>query len=220
VPSVLKVVRYQTVKGYGVAVAAVTLAMLVRLLLIPLIGEDPDKEPFLVFFAAVIISAWFGGLGPGLLATTLSALVSDYSFLYPQYEFRIERFELGLRLTLFVAEGVFTTMLVHIMRNARQRTEEALETRGQSEERFRSAFENAPIGVALVGLDRRHLKVNRAYCEMLGYSEEELLEKVHPEIIHPDDREKSSERLQQALEGEAESYTLERRYLHADGHVV
>ncbi|HEV8045534.1 MAG TPA: PAS domain S-box protein, partial [Rubrobacter sp.] len=100
----------------------------------------------------------------------------------------------------------------------RKEAEEALR---QSEERFRGAFEDAPIGVALVGLNRNHLRVNRAYCEMVGYSEEELLEKAHPEIVHPDDREISAKRLHQALEGEGPgSYTLERRYLHADGHAL
>jgi PAS domain S-box-containing protein len=85
----------------------------------------------------------------------------------------------------------------------RRRTEEVLR---ESEERFRTAFEGAPIGVALVGgvalsgLDRSHLKVNRAYCEMLGYSEEELLAKPHSEIIHPDDREDSAKRIQGILD--------------------
>jgi diguanylate cyclase (GGDEF)-like protein/PAS domain S-box-containing protein len=98
-----------------------------------------------------------------------------------------------------------------------KRAEEALK---ESEGRFRSAFEDAPIGVALVGLDRRHLRANRAFCEMLGYSEEELLEIQHPDIVHPDDRDESTERLRQALEGGPESYTFERRYVHTDGHAV
>ena len=97
---------------------------------------------------------------------------------------------------------------------------EAEEALRESEERFRTAFEDAPIGVALVGLDRSHLRVNRAYCEMLGYSTEELLEKPHPEIVHPDDREESADRIQKILEEGAEPYALERRYLHADGHAV
>ena len=99
----------------------------------------------------------------------------------------------------------------------RRQTEEALR---ESEERFRTAFEDAPIGVALVGLDRSHLKVNRAYCEMLGYTEEELLAKPHPEIIHPEDREDSADRIQGILDRGAEPYALERRYFHADGRVV
>jgi diguanylate cyclase (GGDEF)-like protein/PAS domain S-box-containing protein len=99
----------------------------------------------------------------------------------------------------------------------RKEAEEALR---ESEERFRTAFEDAPIGVALVGLDRSHLRVNRAYCEMLGYSEEELLVKPHSEIIHPDDRDDSAHRIQGILDQGAEPYALERRYFHADGRVV
>ncbi|MDP8972864.1 MAG: PAS domain S-box protein, partial [Actinomycetota bacterium] len=99
----------------------------------------------------------------------------------------------------------------------RKEAEEALR---ESEERFRTAFEDAPIGVALVGLDRSHLRVNRAYCQMLGYTEEELLEKPHPEIIHPDDREESADRIHGILKEGAKPYALERRYFHADGHVV
>ena len=99
----------------------------------------------------------------------------------------------------------------------RRQAEEALR---ESEERFRTAFEDAPIGVALVGLDRSHLGVNRAYCEMLGYTEEELLAKSHPEIIYPDDHEESAARIHRMLEEEVEPYALERRYLHADGRVV
>ena len=106
--------------------------------------------------------------------------------------------------------------LVHDI-TERKEAEEALR---ESEERFRSAFENAPVGVALVGLDRCHLRVNHAYCQMLGYSEEELLSKTHPEIIHPEDRETSTDYIQRALEEGAEPYTLERRYIHAEGHVV
>jgi PAS domain S-box-containing protein len=106
-----------------------------------------------------------------------------------------------------------------VARNLTER-KEAEEALKESEERFRTAFEDAPIGVALVGLDRSHLRVNRAYCQMLGYSEDELLENPHPEIIHPDDREESADRIQGILEEGTEPYALERRYLHADGHVV
>ncbi len=99
----------------------------------------------------------------------------------------------------------------------RKRAEEKLK---ESEERFRSAFEDAPIGVALVDLDGRRFRVNRALCEVLGYSEEELLDKEYLEDIHPEDHEISSKHLRRTLEGGPESYTLERRYIHADGHTV
>src|ERR687890_874973 len=97
---------------------------------------------------------------------------------------------------------------------------EAQEALKESEERFRTAFEDSPIGVALVGLNGRRFRVNHALCEMLGYSEEELLSKEYLEHIHPDDREISSKHRHKTLEKGEGSYILERRYVHADGHTV
>jgi PAS domain S-box-containing protein len=99
----------------------------------------------------------------------------------------------------------------------RKRADEALKG---SEERFRRTFEDAPIGVALVDTDARYQRVNRALCEMLGYSEEELIGKTSSELLHPEDLGTSLERLHQALEGELSSYALERRYVRADGRTV
>jgi diguanylate cyclase (GGDEF)-like protein/PAS domain S-box-containing protein len=100
----------------------------------------------------------------------------------------------------------------------RKRVESALR---ESEARFRGAFEAAPVGVALVDLERRYFRVNRALCEMLGYAEEELLAKTAPEITHPDDLQASVDRMKRALEDErGASHTIEKRYLHADGRVV
>ncbi len=99
----------------------------------------------------------------------------------------------------------------------RKEAEEALK---ESEERFRTTFEDAPVGVALVGLDGRRFRANRSLCEMLGCSEEDLLGENYLEHVHPDDRQISTEHFQRALEEGAERYELERRYLRADGHVV
>lgn len=89
-----------------------------------------------------------------------------------------------------------------------------------SEERFRSAFENASTGVALVSLDRHYLKVNHALCEMLGYEEEELLAKVSSEITHPEDLSKSAKRTARLLSGDIETSSVEKRYIRRDGSVV
>ena len=99
----------------------------------------------------------------------------------------------------------------------RTETEEALK---KSEESFREAFENAPVGVALVGLDNRYLRVNRALCEMLGYSKEELLTKGSFEVTYHEDLAASAARTRQALENGAGIYNLEKRYVRADGGVV
>ena len=103
---------------YGIGVAAVGLALVIKLLLDPLIGEE---TPFLLFFAAVMAVAYFGGLGPGLVATGLAALVAWYFFLFPLYSFRLESFGQGLRLVMFVLEGTFVSLLSAAMSSARLR---------------------------------------------------------------------------------------------------
>ena len=70
---------------YAAVVVAVGLAPLLQMLLVPWFGGDPNLSPFMVFFAAVMVAAWFGGLGPGLLSVGLSAALSWYFFLSPQY---------------------------------------------------------------------------------------------------------------------------------------
>ncbi|HET7273379.1 MAG TPA: PAS domain S-box protein, partial [Rubrobacter sp.] len=99
----------------------------------------------------------------------------------------------------------------------RRRADEELK---QSEERFRSTFENAPIGVALVDTEAHYVKVNHSLCEMLGYPQEEFIGKASSELIHPEDLDVSMRRLNQALDGEISSYDLERRYVRADGRTV
>ena len=89
-----------------------------------------------------------------------------------------------------------------------------------SEERFRLAIDNAPIGIALVGLDGRWLKVNRALCRMLGYAEGELLATDFQSLTHPDDLNKDLALVKQVLDGEILSYQIEKRYYHQRGHIV
>ena len=89
-----------------------------------------------------------------------------------------------------------------------------------SEEQFSGAFEHAAIGMALVALDGRWLKVNRALCELLGYSEQELMSRTFQEVTHPDDRESHVPFMRQMLAGEIRKFQIEKRYLHRSGSEV
>ena len=100
---------------------------------------------------------------------------------------------------------------------ARKKAEAALR---ESEERFRSAFDNAAIGMALVSPEGRWLQVNHALCAILGYTESELLATDFQTITHPDDLEISLDRARQLRAGTIPSYQLEKRYRHKDGHTV
>lgn len=90
----------------------------------------------------------------------------------------------------------------------------------QSELRFREAFENSAIGIALVSPDGKWLKVNNQICEITGYTEDELLKTTFQDITHPDDLNLDLNNVQDLLEGKIESYKMEKRYIHKYGHVV
>ncbi|HYN12542.1 MAG TPA: PAS domain S-box protein, partial [Burkholderiales bacterium] len=90
----------------------------------------------------------------------------------------------------------------------------------ESEARFRQTFEYAEDGIAHVGLDGRFLLVNRRLCEMLGYSEAELLGRSVKEISHPEDRDLTDAERARVHEGELDSVRFEKRYLRKDGSVV
>lgn len=89
-----------------------------------------------------------------------------------------------------------------------------------AEERFRLSFDNAPIGIALVSPEGKWLRVNRTLCEIVGYPAEVLLTKTFQDITHPDDLDADLEYVRQMLAGEIRTYSLQKRYLHAQGHVV
>jgi diguanylate cyclase (GGDEF)-like protein/PAS domain S-box-containing protein len=92
--------------------------------------------------------------------------------------------------------------------------------RAPEEELFRTAFENAPIGMAIGDLDGRFLEVNGALCRFLGYSHDALLQMGFQEITLPADLEIDLELFQRLASGEIPTYQFEKRYIHADGAVL
>lgn len=90
----------------------------------------------------------------------------------------------------------------------------------ESEERFRLMFENGPMGMALVGADFHLTRVNRAFCDMLGYTEQELTQLTFTDITHPDDIEIDVGLAEQLFQGEIPSYHIEKRYLTKQGRVI
>jgi len=84
---------------------------------------------------------------------------------------------------------------------------------------FEVAFDNAPVGMALLDLDGRWFRVNPALSRMLGYSAAELTSNACPELTHPDDASADDVAVRQLKSGE-QAVTLDKRYRHRDGHVV
>jgi PAS domain S-box-containing protein len=99
----------------------------------------------------------------------------------------------------------------------RKRVEQALH---ESEERFRLTIDEAPIGLALVALDGRFVRVNRALCEIVGYTSAELAGLTFQAITHPDDLDADLALAGQLARGEIPRYELGKRYIRKDGTIV
>src|SRR5215218_235401 len=164
---------------YGVAVLAVGVAFGLKLLLDPLIVQD---VPFLLVFGAIMVSAWFGGLGPGLLATVTAGLTTDYFFLDPKGTVSGLSLE-SVPLLVFFLEGTLVCLLTEALRAARSRAEGSKleaerhrERLRRNEEHFRSLVEGMR-NYAIFTLDPkgRVASWNAGAERLEGYKSEEIV---------------------------------------------
>jgi PAS domain S-box-containing protein len=89
-----------------------------------------------------------------------------------------------------------------------------------SEERFKNAFEYAAVGMAIIGLEDKWLKVNRSVCDITGYCQKELQKITFKDIIHPDDLESYLNFTKQLLQGDIRYCNMEKRFIHKNGYPV
>ncbi len=170
---------------YGIAVLAVATAVLIRVLLHPLLG---DGTAFLFMFPAILAAAAYGGLGPGLTATALSAAIANYFFMPPLHRFGFATTASVVQLVIFVAIGVFMAVLNERLLKSRRGAEAAAfasarreaellrvqrEAR-ESEERFRITANSAPVMIWMAGTDKLCDWFNQCWLDFTGRPMEEL----------------------------------------------
>ncbi|MCC5602621.1 PAS domain S-box protein [Nostoc favosum] len=167
---------YSQLLRYGIVVLIVALALVLMLMLDPWLSMS--GTPFLLFFSAVMVSGWYGGLNSGLLATGLSALLSDYFFLPPAYDlsFDLSNF---LRIGLFALQGLLFSILCEVLKTAKSRADGNLQKLRVSEERFRLALSSSDIVIFQQDRDLRYQWIHNPQGlstaeEMLGKSDYEL----------------------------------------------
>ena len=220
---------------YGAAVVATVLATLLRKLLDPLLG---DVSPFSAYFVAIMFTAWYGGLGPSVLALVSGALLASFLFIEPRGSFAIHDLEHQVSLGLYVFVGIVVALLSESLHANRRRTEAAraeladvnrglqkeIEERQQAEEwlleseqRFRGYFEQGLVGMAMLSAKKDWIEANHQLCQMLGYSAEELMGKTWTELTHPDDLPGEDAQFQRMLGGVIKGYAADKRFIHKDG---
>src|SRR5215210_3296790 len=182
--------KHSLLLRYAVAVVAVALTVLLKLLLEPLVAQE---TPFLLLLGAVVVGAWFGGLGPGLLATVIAALAADYLFLAPTGSFTGPGPKF-VPLGLFALQGVLVTLLIAALRSARQATEASMleahshqESLRQSEQRFRALVQNSSDIITLVDAEGTIRYVSPAVERVTGYRPEELVGRSVFDYVRSDD---------------------------------
>ncbi len=104
--------------------------------------------------------------------------------------------------------------------NNTDKTNNSEEALRESEERFRSVFEDGELAIAVVSLDFRFVDVNPAMCKMVGYTKEELKTLTFPEITHPEDRDANLQLSEQLRKGEILHFTIEKRYIRKNGETL
>ena len=124
--------------------------------------------------------------------------------------------EITISKTEMGEQKIYTAILRDI--TVRMQTEAALR---ESEQRFRSIFEQSPIGMGLIDtLNSSFIQVNPKYCEIVGRTNDEMMSLNFHMITHPDDVGKDQDEIQRLINGEIRSYNFDKRYIRPDQSVV
>ncbi|WP_414513902.1 ATP-binding protein [Nostoc sp. PCC 9305] len=200
--------RSSQLKGYSIAFLTVLLALLLTLLLWQL---HRLNSIYPLFLAAVMVSSWYGGLNPGLLATFLSAIVCAYFLLLPFHSLAVTGFSV-IGLVQFVLVAVLITLLNTALREARsqaqknaraaQQNYESLrqiqDTLRQSEERYRLLIEGVTnYAIFMLDPNGNFTSWNIGAERILGYQEAEIIGQPFERIFSPEAIERGQP--QQAL---------------------
>jgi PAS domain S-box-containing protein len=163
--------------------------------------EDRAGTPILVYFFAVLLSAWYGGLGPGLFTTAVIVAMTSHTT-FPVW--RVVRLGMG------IASGVSISALAEVLHAARRRAE-------RNEQRFRALIEKGWDVISVVSADGFVRYASPTVTHTLGHAPEDLVGRVALDLIHPDDRERVGRLFDELLGEPGASRGVEYRVLDKDG---
>ena len=198
------------------------------------LGVLGTHTPFITFYPAVMIVAWYGGVGAGLVAGVLSGWVASYWMETAGVLFMIRDPAHRAGTAVFLVSCVMISIICEAMGRARARATAAeveaclagerargVEALRESEGQLRALFEQAAVGMAVVDpATGRFRQANAKYCEITGYGASELLGMTFGDVTHPEDRVADRDRYDRLASGAAREYSQEKRYVRKDGRVI
>ncbi|HXC60754.1 MAG TPA: PAS domain S-box protein [Steroidobacteraceae bacterium] len=185
------------VRAYLIAVAAPAAALLVRYVFSFWTGDRPFQ---ILFVVPMIVSAYLGGLGPGLLATALSALAMDWFAIQPVHSFAITQPVEVIYWCLLILVGVLISILSGALhrsradnqneRRLRARAEQALAELDRSQQLVTAIVDNSAAVIYVKDLEGRYLLVNRRYEEAFHFDREAILGKSDHDLFAAEDADR------------------------------
>ncbi|MBD2528739.1 PAS domain S-box protein [Nostoc flagelliforme FACHB-838] len=199
----------------GVMILAVLAALLLTKLLLPVF----EPSVFTLFYAAVAVSAWYGGMRLGVLAIALSFTIALYFLIEPIYSFDYLNLNVLIRLTTFSLVSLLITALSSELRTARGKAETSLKLLQNSEMRFSRLAESNIIGVMVTDInDGSIIEANDAFLKMAGYTREDLsANQMNWREITPPEYLFLSERSVEELKTTGVCKPFEKEYIRKDG---
>ncbi|MEH2060772.1 MAG: PAS domain S-box protein [Nostoc sp.] len=201
--------------AFGVMILPVMAALLLTKLLLPVF----EPSVFTLFYAAVAVSAWYGGMRLGVLAIALSVTTALYFLIEPVYSFDLLSLKVLVRLTTFSLVSFLITALSSELRTARHKAETSLKLLQNSEMRFSRLAESNIIGVIVTEMnDGSIIEANDAFLKMIGYTREDFsTQQMNWRDITPPEYLLLSERSVKELKITGVCKPFEKEYIHKDG---
>jgi PAS domain S-box-containing protein len=191
---------------YGIAIAAAALSLFSRLALLPILGSD---YVYIFCFSAVLLSAWLGGLGPGLVATIISGAGALYVVIPPVMSFKNLRTVDIAGFLLFIAIGIAVS---HVTASWRETTAKLRE----SARIYRTIGEATNYGVWICDASGRNTYASESFLNLVGITQQECAEFGWGKVLHPDDRERTIAAWKECVRTEGK-WDIEHRFLGMDG---
>jgi PAS domain S-box-containing protein len=160
---------FDTLHGYSVAVAASIAAVLFSFVFLPAFG----RSVFSVFYLAVLVSAWRGGLGPALFTTVIGVVAGTLFLNSPLYNVGLTA-EDPLRIGVYVIVSLAIAVIADRLERSRHDLDESLQAARQSRARIRAVTDGVEEALMLVAADRRIVEVNQRFTELFGVPAEQL----------------------------------------------